>query len=115
MVSPNPAKRRAMDAVSHRETAALVRLLKGKGKKSSVVTAAPGPVQGFVKELKRQAKDAVANVETVAQIGALKLTGGLVAYVGRIREMDRENMRHKEQARREPRQRTARVERLERD
>lgn len=102
-----------MDAVCHRETAAQVRLLKGKGKKSSV--AAPGPVQGFVKELKRQVKDAIANVETVAQIGALKLTGGVVAYVGRIREMDRENMRHKEQSRREPRQRTARVERLERD
>ena len=39
------------------------------------------------------AMDAIANVQTVAQVGAIKLAGGIAVYMGRIREMDRENQK----------------------
>lgn len=56
--------------------------------------------------------DAIRNVETVAQVGAVKLTGGIALYAAHIRQMDRENLRQKEQVRTV---RTPRVERLERE
>lgn len=124
MAALNPAKRRAKDAVAHHETAAQVRFLKGNGNckaSSPLIPAAKpplskSPVKGsLLRDLKRQAMDAIANVETVSQIGVLKMTAGVVAYVGRIREMDRENMRRKAQSRNDPHQRPARVERLGRD
>lgn len=43
--------------------------------------------------------DAIKNVETVAQVGAVKLTGGVALYAAHIRQMDRENMRQKQQVR----------------
>lgn len=56
--------------------------------------------------------DAIKNVETVAQVGAVKLTGGIALYAAHIRQMDRENMRQKQQARTTT---TPRREHLERE
>ena len=124
MAALNPAKRRAKDAVAHRETTVQVRLLKGTGNDKTMTPAVPAakpslaksPVKGsLLGDIKRQAMNAIANVETVSQIGALKMTAGIVAYVGRIRDMDRDNMKQKAQSRNDLHQRPARVERLGRD
>ncbi len=40
---------------------------------------------------------AISNVETVAQVGLVKLTGGVALYAAHIRQMDRDNMRQKQQ------------------
>ena len=56
--------------------------------------------------------DVINNVQTVAQVGAVKLTGGVALYATHIRQMDRENMRQKQQVRTVT---TPRREHLERD
>jgi len=56
--------------------------------------------------------DAIRNVETVAQVGMVKLTGGVALYAAHIRQMDRENMRQKQQVRT---MNTPRREHLERE
>ena len=55
---------------------------------------------------------AIKNVETVAQVGMVKLTGGVALYAAHIRQMDRENMKQKQQVRTTP---TPRREHLERE
>ena len=96
MAVSEDVKRQAMDAVSHRETAAQVGCLTGGGRtapaKTEVVrsVAIAPQMPGLIPlEVKRQAMDAIASVETIAQIGWLKMTGGIALYLARIREMDR--------------------------
>ena len=87
MATSDEHKRKAMDAVSHRETAAYRRSFLPRGQSPGVRTAAPaGPLIG---DAKCRVMDAIANVETVAQVGWVKMAGGIAAYLGRIREVDR--------------------------
>lgn len=83
-------KRRAMDAVAHRETQTHLRSFRGKGAVASVAVSAPSPP---LQRAKRIVMDAISNVETVSQVGAIKLAGGVAVYVARIREVDRENQK----------------------
>ena len=57
--------------------------------------------------------DAIKNVETVGQIGWMKVAGAAAVYTAHIRQMDRGNMRQREQAR--TAQTPQRIERLERE
>ena len=69
MALPNDTKRNAMNAITHRETAELIRLLNAKaqlrGYKHAIAQALP-------KNFKRQAMSAISGVETVAQAGVMK-------------------------------------------
>jgi len=88
MATSEELKRRAMDATGHRETAAHLRsFLKGGVRPP---TSAPAPGGTVLEEVKRKAMSAVSNVETVAQVGLLKIAGGVAAYVGKIREANRD-------------------------
>ena len=84
-----------MDAITHSETQAHMRLFCGTStpKVKAAPAAAPSSPKTFAKQVKRLAMDAVSNVETVAQVGWVKLTGGVAVYSARIREMDREAQR----------------------
>ncbi len=95
MATPQLLKRRSMDAVSHPETQAHMRLFCGTSapKVKAAPAASPSSPHSFAKGVKRMAMDAVSNVETVAQVGWLKLTGGVAVYSARIREMDRDAQR----------------------
>ena len=91
-------KRKSMNAITHPETAAHRRVFQKAGVR---------PPTSVVQEVKRQAMSAVANVETVAQVGVVKLTGGVAAYVGKIREADRD-MQHRQRESRQPQRTTKR-------
>ncbi|MBB5034127.1 hypothetical protein [Prosthecobacter vanneervenii] len=94
MATLNPLKRRSMDAITHSETQAHMRLFCGtSATRVKAPAAAPSSPQSFAKGVKRLAMDAVSNVETVAQVGWVKLTGGVAVYSARIREMDRDAQR----------------------
>lgn len=95
MLTQDDAKRRAMDAVSHKETAAQVAAFQ-KGCAAPVTPAAAKTSALGV--AKQQAMSAIASVETVAQIGLVKLTGGVALYAAHIRQMDRENRPQKQRA-----------------
>ncbi len=83
-----------MDAITHSETQAHMRLFCGTSTpKVKAAPVSPSSPKTFAKEVKRLAMDAVSNVETVAQVGWIKLTGGVAVYSARIREMDREAQR----------------------
>ena len=98
-------KRKSMNAITHRETAAHLRSFQKSGVRPP--TSAP-PLRGSVlQDVKRQAMSAVAHVETVAQVGVVKLTGGVAAYVGKIREADRD-MQHRQRESRQPQRTTKR-------
>jgi hypothetical protein len=77
-----------MDAVSHPETQAHLRNLRGHHA-AKVRAVAVTPVQ----QVKQMAMHAIANVETVAQVGLIRLTGGIALYAARIREADRDAQR----------------------
>jgi hypothetical protein len=84
-----------MDAVSHPETQAHLRLLRGG---ASPKVAAPTPAASATPgvtpvSVKRMAMDAIKNVETVAQAGGIRLGIGVAVYVAHIRQVDRENKR----------------------
>lgn len=83
----------SMNAIKHVETQAHMRQLTGAtvSKAPALPTPAPSPSQ--LVTAKQTAMSAIANVQVLAQIGLLKLTGGIVAYAGRIREMDRQGQR----------------------
>jgi hypothetical protein len=86
-------KKRAMDALAHRETQKHLRTFRGKNLAPSPATppvAAPSPLP---QRAKRLVMDAISNVETVTQVGAIKVAGGIAVYAARIREMDRQNQR----------------------
>ncbi len=87
MATPQELKRKAMDAVSHKETASHRRRFQRSGRPPASASPSRSPI---LEEVRRRAMDAISNVETVAQVGMVKLTGGIAAYVGRIREADRE-------------------------
>lgn len=93
MALPNDTKRKAMNAITHRETAEHMRLLNAKaqlrGYKHAIGQALPAG-------LKKQMMSAVAGVETVAQVGVIKATGGVAIYAAHIRQMDRANRQGRE-------------------
>ena len=89
-------KAKTMDAVSHRETAALVRAMK----------AAPPPRRSM------PVAAALDAVQVMKQAGWVKTAGVAAAYVGKIREADR-GMQARQGDSRLP-QRTARREDFER-
>jgi len=112
MAASEQARRRAMDAVSHPETAKQRRLFRGR---ETAAAPAPTPRGSVLADVKRRAMDAVANVETVAQVGVVKLTGGIALYAARIREADREaQLQRQQRSVRQP-QRAGQRDRLERD
>ena len=77
-------KRKAMNAVSHRETATQMRPFK-RATRAPVNPAATGL------EVKRQAMSVVSNVQTVvSQVGIVPVAAGAAVYAARIREADRE-------------------------
>jgi hypothetical protein len=97
MTAAQQLKKQQMDACSHPETLKHVRALRVK-------PAQAAKTQGIVPpELKRQLMDAVSCAETVAQVGVLKLTGGVVLYLARIREMDRGAIQQKKAAQKQMR------------
>src|SRR6185436_16154134 len=87
----NEEKQRAMDAMSHRETATQLRAFKGRHATLGRAVAGPGPAparDSLIADVKRKAMDAITNVQTVAQVGAIKVTGGIALYAAHIRQMD---------------------------
>lgn len=110
MATPHEHKRKAMDAVSHKETASHRRHFQRGGRPPASAPPSRGPM---LKQMKRQVMNAVSNVETVAQVGMVKLTGGITAYVGRIREADREMQKSQRDTR--PGYRTAKRDEFGRD
>jgi hypothetical protein len=93
MAIPEHLKRRSMDAVSHKETQAHMRLLRGP---TAVTAPAPGvpASRGVIpQEVKRLAMNAIAHVETVAQAGVIRVAGGIAVYAAHIRQVDMEAKR----------------------
>ena len=88
MALPDEQKRKAMDPIASPDVKAHVRAFR----KHPVVAPAKAPVKSVAVSVaaKREMMDAIKAVETVAQIGAMKLTGGIILYAGRIREADKE-------------------------
>jgi len=78
-------KRKAMNAVSHRETATQLRSFRR-------ATRAPrNPAATGLAEMKRQAMSVVSSVQTVvAQVGVVPVAAGAAVYAARIREADRQ-------------------------
>ena len=84
MAIPEHVKRQAMDAVSHKETTAQIRLysqnpnaapkLFNEPPKESPTLVQRGPIPD---DVKRQAMDAVSNKETTAQIRLVKDNGSM--------------------------------------
>jgi hypothetical protein len=89
MQTQDDAKRRAMDAVSHRETTAQ-KMAFQNGCASPPTAAAAKSSAPMLGVAKQQAMSAIASVETIAQIGLVKLTGGVALYAAHIRQMDRQ-------------------------
>lgn len=82
-----------MNAIKHVETQAHMRQFTGAAASKAPTLPSPTPSPSHLVTAKQTAMSAVANVQILAQIGLLKLTGGIVAYAGRIREMDRQGQR----------------------
>jgi hypothetical protein len=80
----------SMNAIKHGETQAHMRQFTGVSVSKAPVLPTPAPGPTHLITAKKTAMSAITNVQVLAQIGLLKLTGGIVAYAGRIREMDRE-------------------------
>lgn len=75
-------KHRAMNAVSHRETATQLRSLRR-------APQAPGNSTGLT-EVKRQAVALASDAHNVvARVGVIPVAAGLAVYAARIRQMDR--------------------------
>lgn len=93
----NERKRQAMDACSHKETLAHIRVLKGSNAPAAKSTGL------LPAGMKQQMMSAVASVETVAHVGMVKLTGGVALYAAHIRQMDKANrpVQQRQQSRRD--------------
>ena len=76
-----------MNALTHRETRAHLRSFVKDSVRPPV--SAPLPRGPVIEAVKRTAMNAISHAETVAQIGWVKMAGAVVAYAGRIREVDR--------------------------
>jgi hypothetical protein len=95
MSIPEHVKRQAMDAVSHKETTAMIRAFQGSG--ASVSTRydfthakAPQPeVSPIPDDVKRQAKDAISHPETQAQIRLVKNSGEITTPLTPNRDTER--------------------------
>lgn len=89
MAISDELKRRKMDAISHPETRAHMRLL-GVNRPNSTMP----PVAGIIpKGMKQLAMSAISSVETLAQVGWIRKAGAIAVYAARIREVDRETQR----------------------
>ncbi len=97
MATSQETKCRAMDAVTHRETGAQIRSLRGKAKAAAPSLPQVTPRASVLDAVKRKAMDAVSHVETVAQIGTVKVAAAAAAYVGHIRQADRDMQRQRTQ------------------
>jgi len=93
MAIPQDVKKRSMDAISHPETQAHMRLFRG-----NAALNPPAPkVRGLIPQnVKRMAMNAITNVETVAQVGVLRLAGGIGVYVAHIRQVDQQAKRERQ-------------------
>lgn len=96
MAIPEDAKRRSMDAISHPETQAHMRLFRGNASPSAPALATPAPPGVSPQTIKRMAMNAITNVQTVAQIGTLRLTGIIGVYVAHIRQVDQQAKRERQ-------------------
>jgi hypothetical protein len=81
MAIPDHVKKQAMDAVSHKETTAQIRLYSNNHTPAKTFSdaekSAPAARGSIPDDVKRQAMDAVANKETTAQIRLVKDNGSL--------------------------------------
>jgi len=84
MAIPDHVKRQAMDAVSHKETTAQIRLYRNNeaqapnfsaAEKNAAAPRSDVPRSPIPDDVKKQAMDAIANKETVALIRLVKETG----------------------------------------
>ena len=95
MAIPEHVKRQAMDAVSHKETTAMIRAYRDSGIEASRESAfthaqALRPENRPIPdEVKRKAMDAVSHPETAAQIRLIKYDGHVTAPITPGRETDR--------------------------
>ena len=81
MAIPEQDKRRAMDAVSHRETTAQIRGFQDSGIEAAPgftpAHVSPGPVGPLTDDIRRQAMDAVSHHETMASVRQVEHTGDI--------------------------------------
>jgi len=95
MAIPEHVKRQAMDAVSHRETTAMIRSFQNSGvevspEKTFTHAQEPTPeVHPIPDDVKRQAMDAVSHPETAAQIRLVRDNGSVTAPITPGRDTDR--------------------------
>ena len=87
MALPEHVKRQAMDAVSHKETTAQIRLYRDNTAQQELFNAASQqskvePSREIPEHVKQQAKDAVGNIETTHQIRLVKDSGSPTAPSG---------------------------------
>ncbi len=96
MAIPEHVKKQAMDAVSHKETTAQIRLYRSNDSPApnfsapqsgeKIASATRGSIPDHVK---KQAMDAIANKETVAQIRLVKDNGSVMPMATPSQETNR--------------------------